>query len=992
MILVLLTGLQQTWWQKEKSERFFKQELLQKTNDIARTIDPNLVKKLTFTGGDTALYEFRLISEILLSYSNIITNVNLYTLNLKDNKLYFGPESSEVGSIHHIQPGTHYIKPQKENFSIFTTGKPAFMGPYTDEYGSFITCLSPVIEPQTGKTLMVVGLDILSSTWYQITINSILIPFFSTIIVLFLITIWYIYTTKANRNNQERKTRYNLSETIFTAIIGGFITLVFFLSGYRQGKEDSRLLFDLHTENFSKYFRSQLNYISQQSVIVQNFFNASSDVTSFDFHQFTKPIIDENFGLSFAYLKKEELSLTSKSRNDSLATYRIKMVAPDDLKHFPVGYNFSKNKFFKHWNKHKINTDRPISFTPIQLTLNGERQPTLITISPLYSLYTDNAEDYLVTFTGMQSLLNRLTKTIYHDIPEIDIDLVDISNHNKIIPLANFYPNKSSKRQLSTETEYYKEYNLYKVIPFQFMNRSLALIYHPDNGYKLLYQTSYWWLSGTVMAFLTIVLTFLILFLQNRETFLNDLVAKRTLELESALVKVEQSERLKNSLLLNFSHELRTPLNAILGFSDILARELNQPEKKQMANHISVMGNRLLITLNSIIKLAQIEADGVRPNITPILIKPIISSLLQPLKKRADLKNISFKEQIEIDKPILVDADIFGDILFSLTDNAVKFTETGQVWITIALQNSNSINIQDNEADYPSNSLLIMVKDTGIGISESQMQFIFDTFRQGSEGTDRSHEGSGIGLSLTSKLVRLLNGTISVQANEYEGTTFIVSIPVELAPPDTIITEKTSQPSTPSNTIFAEDKKANNENDHSPKIFEHQLKPSTNTTKDLTQNTKNDEKLNVIEKPNVSEKLNFIKKTSEQSPLTSNIYVLLISENQADNILTEHYLVDFCRIDIATTSKLGYKYARQNYYNLIILDTALKDDNLGIQTLKLLRSIKEYENTPIIAITGYLNFEERQALIDQKVTIAISKPYTKADLISYISKLTENIG
>lgn len=986
MILVLLTGLQQTWWQKEKTERFFKQELLQKTNDIARTIEPNLVKKLTFTGADTALYEFRLISEILLSYSNIITNVNLYTLNLKDNSLYFGPESSEVGSIHHIQPGTRYNKPQKENFSIFTTGKPSFMGPYSDEYGSFITCLSPVIEPETGKTLMVVGLDILSSTWYQISINSILIPFFSTIIILFLITIWYIYTSKSNKNRQEGKKQYNLSETIFTAIIGSFVTLVFFFSGYRQSKEDNRLLFDLHTENFSKYFRSQLNYISQQSVIVQNFFNASSDVTPFDFRRFTKPIIDENFGLSFAYLKKEELGQNTESLNDSLSKFRIKMVAPDDLKHFPVGYNFSKNNFFKNWTKHKANTDRPITFNPIQLTLNGEHQLTLITISPLYSLYTDKSEDYLVTFTGMQSLLNRLTKTIYHDIPEIDIDLVDISNHNKIIPLANFYPNKSKKRELSTETEYYKEYNLYKVIPFQFMNRSLALVYHPDSNYKLLYQTSYWWLSGTVMAFLTVILTVLILFLQNRETFLNELVAKRTLELESALTKVEQSERLKSSLLLNFSHELRTPLNAILGFSDILTRELNQPEKKQMANHISVMGNRLSITLNSIIKLAQIEADGVRPNITPVLLKPFISSLLYPLKKRADLKNIALKEQIDIEKPILIDVDILGDILYSLTDNAVKFTETGHVWITVTLQNSNTINTKTINAENLSNSLLIIVKDTGIGINESQMHYIFDTFRQGSEGTDRNYEGSGIGLSLTSKLVRLLNGTITVQTNEFEGTTFVVSLPVELAHDEAIIEEQPLVPSMPPTITSTEEPEIPKEENPASKVKGQQIDISTAASQDLSYNTNKDETLQV------SEKLNYIKKTSEKSPLASNIYVLLISENQADNILTEHYLVDFCRIDIATSAKLGYKYARQNFYNLIILDTTLKDDNLGIQTLKLLRSIKEYENTPIIAITGYLNFEERQALIDQKVTIAISKPYTKADLISYISKLTENNG
>jgi len=235
IILVLLTGLQQTWWQKEKTERFFKQELLQKTNDIARTINPILVERLTFTNNDTSLYEFRVISDMLISYSAIIENVNLYTLQLKDNILYFGPESSEVGSIHHIQPGTRYKRPQKEHFSIFSTGNPVCIGPYEDEYGSFITCLSPVIDPKTGKILMIVGLDIFASTWYQTTLQSIFIPLLSTLAVLFLITIWYISTTRQYRtseNNHEKKAKYNLSEAIFAAIIGGFITVVFFLSSY----------------------------------------------------------------------------------------------------------------------------------------------------------------------------------------------------------------------------------------------------------------------------------------------------------------------------------------------------------------------------------------------------------------------------------------------------------------------------------------------------------------------------------------------------------------------------------------------------------------------------------------------------------------------------------------------------------------------------------------------------------------------------------------
>ncbi len=985
IILVLLTGLQQTWWQKEKTERFFKQELLQKTNDIARTINPILVERLTFTNNDTSLYEFRVISDMLISYSAIIENVNLYTLQLKDNVLYFGPESSEVGSIHHIQPGTRYKRPQKEHFSIFSTGNPVCIGPYEDEYGSFITCLSPVIDPKTGKILMIVGLDIFASTWYQTTLQSIFIPLLSTLAVLFLITIWYISTTRQHRtseNNHEKKAKYNLSEAIFAAIIGGFITLVFFLSSYRQSKEDNRLLFDLHTENFSKYFRSQLNFIAQQSVIVKDFFNASTEVTPSDFHRFTKPITDERFGLAFAYLKKEQTTNDTATLNTNNLSYRITMVAPDPLKHFPIGFNFSKYDLFNHWINQKEHCDRMVSFTPKQLTIDGDRQYTLISVSPLKALYFDEKVDYLITLTGMKSLLSRLTNTIYHDIPEINIDLVDVSEHNKVIPLARFSPNSKDELPQILKNDYYKEYHLYKVIPFQFMNRSLAIIYYPDNAYGLLYQTSYWWLSGTVMAILTVILTILILFLQNREAFLSKLVAERTIELKLALGKAEQSEKLKSTLLLNFSHELRTPLNAILGFSDILTRELTQPEKKEMANHISVMGNRLLVTFNAIIKLAQLETTGKPQNLTPIKIKPITQAILSPLKKRAKLKNISFSDQIDAPMPVLIDLDSYHDILFSLSDNAIKFTETGNVWISVSLNNT-------DEPPTPAASssdkftLTIVVKDTGIGINKEQMEYIFDDFRQGSEGADRIYEGSGIGLALTKKLIEALNGTISVQSTPFEGSSFTVNLPVDLAPPDSEALEQLPSqyhPFSGTNSIFT------------PNIQVDESKPT------LSEPINEIDSNQIIQKPitkppttlekNSNDKLNLIKKTDNTTSLPSNNYILLISDNQADNIITEHYLIDFCRLDIATNANLGYKYARQNYYDIIMIDAALKEDHLAAQSINLLRTIKEYENTPIIVISNFLTPEERQTLITLKVAIVISKPFTKQDLIDYIKRLS----
>ena len=238
---------------------------------------------------------------------------------------------------------------------------------------------------------------------------------------------------------------------------------------------------------------------------------------------------------------------------------------------------------------------------------------------------------------------------------------------------------------------------------------------------------------------------------------------KAEVEIIAAKEKAEEMNRLKTIFLTNMSHELRTPLIGLLGLSEVLLDEVEGDLKENMAM-INESGNRLLHTLSTILDYSKIEAEKIKVipksiSITDLLDKQI--KLYQPLARN---KGINIITDFPLNGfKILTDEKLLQDIVNNLMNNAVKFTSKGTVTLSAAF-------VEDE--------LQIEVSDTGVGIPEDKQSVIFEDFRQASEGANRSFEGTGLGLAIANKYARLLNGKISVQSKEGEGSTFTVHLPL----------------------------------------------------------------------------------------------------------------------------------------------------------------------------------------------------------------------
>lgn len=244
-------------------------------------------------------------------------------------------------------------------------------------------------------------------------------------------------------------------------------------------------------------------------------------------------------------------------------------------------------------------------------------------------------------------------------------------------------------------------------------------------------------------------------------------------ELIEAKNKAEEANKLKSNFLANMSHELRTPLNGILGFAEILNEEITDNEHNEMINIILRSGNRLKNTLNALLDISAIESGTQSINKHSFDLDELLIEVIKLYEENARQKNIEIIYSFQHNKQIISDDSIIYKVVNNLIDNAVKYTEKGSIEITTLIQ-----------SDSYEENLIINIKDTGIGIEADTFDLIFEDFRQVSEGKSRNYDGNGLGLSIARRLLKLLNGSISLKSEPGKGSIFTIQIPI------TIISEK----------------------------------------------------------------------------------------------------------------------------------------------------------------------------------------------------------
>lgn len=253
---------------------------------------------------------------------------------------------------------------------------------------------------------------------------------------------------------------------------------------------------------------------------------------------------------------------------------------------------------------------------------------------------------------------------------------------------------------------------------------------------------------------------------------LQHLVEERTRELTIALEQARKLDQLKSEFLAIISHEVRTPLNAIIGFSDLLINDpFDMEEVREYAAVIQNSGQNLLNIINGILSLSLIESKNISINQDQCLLSIMMDEIYDSYSDHHKIveKKIELRKRFPSPSPhdlIYMDEPKFRQILFNLIDNAIKFTSSGFVELGYDWEGDNQINIY--------------ICDTGIGIPPEKYDLIFESFQQIDSSISRQYEGLGLGVTLASKLTSLLGGSIRVESELGQGSTFHLSFPVKI--------------------------------------------------------------------------------------------------------------------------------------------------------------------------------------------------------------------
>ena len=482
---------------------------------------------------------------------------------------------------------------------------------------------------------------------------------------------------------------------------------------------------------------------------------------------------------------------------------------------------------------------------------------------------------------------------------------------------------------------------------------------------------------------------------------LEDKVSERTKELSISKEIAESANKAKNEFLAKISHEMRTPLTPIIGYSRILAKDIDEPSYKEKLEIIHTSGVKLLNFTNELLDLSKIESGKVDLNYEPFNVRALFQDIYHEHIDLAKTKGIDFKiDYLHANVSIYSDKIKIYEIAKNIIHNALKYTNKGFVLCDVFVEK---------------NTLYFNVYDSGVGISQENIANIFESFVQ----IGKEQSGAGLGLSITKKLLKVLNGTIEVESKVGQGSTFKIQIPIETSQKEfenfsDVVNKLLNSNNSGIKTIFLKSilklplrikdlKDAHKKQDiEEVRKINHLIK-GTYGNLNLSLVYDISEKISLeLKKENVSfdsilhyiEELEYLTHTLDYNELF-NTYLqfkerkikILIAEDAEETrdflrVLLETPLIEVTCVENGLEALNLLKTER---FDLVFLDISMPVMD-GVQAVTTIKANDNFKDLPVVALTAHAIIGYKEKYLNYGFDAYITKPINDSVLFSCLEK------
>ena len=450
-------------------------------------------------------------------------------------------------------------------------------------------------------------------------------------------------------------------------------------------------------------------------------------------------------------------------------------------------------------------------------------------------------------------------------------------------------------------------------------------------------------------------------------------------ELAIKTAEAEDADRMKSEFLGMVSHELRTPLNGIVGIADLLSMTAPTDDMRYKAGIILDSSNKLTHVVESIVDMSRIDGEKMELYPEPVDVHSIVAELDKSWRPVIEDKSVTFTSYVEnsLVDDIILDKARFHQCLNSLLSNAAKFTDSGRVHLHVTSQPSDV----DNQVE-----ITAIIADTGQGMSEEVQGKLFTPFLQADSSMTRKHGGSGLGLAITQSLARMMNGDVTMISKQGRGSEFTLTVKGPKSETAQILDEveflldNADMLPTEAEIIDTPDVQVQQS---APEIQPAAAEYAPIQAVENTDNLEEEAAQSVSQMQDETSQQGSISAYDAESLRGLNI--LIVEDIQANQDVIKLFLdPEGCKSYGAKNGHEAIEMLESQAFDIILMDIRMPDMD-GIEATRIIRSSgREYQNTPIIALTADVAPETNAACMAAGADIFLTKPVMGRDLIESI--------